>query len=379
MGDTNELFYIMDFSQNYYCLDSNNQLVIAKNRDVAGIFSLQEVKSKLECRKKASFYRIVTVDGNKMVTSDMLFKMSNDKNNDGEEEKEEAEYDISQIDWHEYLEQFCYLVSGSQKYFSDLHKQQSDVDMELSDLMHYIELFEVKPEEESKILEEIREARGRRRKIKDSTEALKLFQESIGNNTNLIKAQKALKQLESMGERKYKPRILPELFKGAVPKRQCFTQEPQEVNEETVLKDKTEDRRVVHMSDVRRETIYDSKKVDWIQFAKDQVEFYKNAEQHLNNLRIDINALDDEIEKILKQIEKSNFGAVQGYRISKRLQELRNSRGSKIAEYDAVSILIEPFDCIAMQEQFEYSLEEIKGLNDETMLEKTEERFDGAM
>ena len=127
------------------------------------------------------------------------------------------------------------------------------------------------------------------------------------------------------------------------------------------------------MSDVRRETVYDSKKVDWVQFAKDQVEFYKNAEQHLNNLRIDIKALDDEIEKILNQIEKSTFGAVQGYRIFKRLQDLRNSRSNKIAEYDAVSILIEPFDCVAMQEQFEYSLEEITGLSEENVVEKAEE------
>lgn len=178
MGDTNlkdELFYVMDFSQNYYCLDSNNQLVIAKSKDVARIFSLQEVRSKLEGKKKASFYRIVTVDGNKMVTSDMLFKMNTEKNYDEEVKREEAEYDISKIDWHEYLEQFCYLVSGSQKYFSDLQKQQSDVDMELSDLMHYVELFEVMPEEESKILEAIKDARSRRRKIMDSTEALKLF------------------------------------------------------------------------------------------------------------------------------------------------------------------------------------------------------------
>ena len=376
MGDINlkdELYYVMDFSQNYYCLDSKNQLVIAKNKDAARIFSLQEVRSKLESKKKASFYRIVTVDGNKMVTSDMLFKMSTEKNNDEEVKREEAEYDISKIDWHEYLEQFCYLVSGSQKYFSDLQKQQSDVDMELSDLMHYVELFEVMPEEESKILEAIKDARSRRRKIMDSTEALKLFQDSIGNNANLIKTQKALKLLESMDERKYKPRILPELFKGAVPKRHYFTQEQQEINSEVVVEEKKEDRRVVHMSDVRRETVYDSKKVDWVQFAKDQVEFYKNAEQHLNNLRIDIKALDDEIEKILNQIEKSTFGAVQGYRIFKRLQDLRNSRSNKIAEYDAVSILIEPFDCVAMQEQFEYSLEEITGLSEENVAEKAEE------
>ena len=81
---------------------------------------------------------------------------------------------------------------------------------------------------------------------------------------------------------------------------------------ETAKVDMVEDRRVVNMSEVRRDTVFDTKKMDWLQFAKEQAEFYKNAEQYIVNLQIDIRDIDDEIESTLEQIEEGSFSAVQG-------------------------------------------------------------------
>ena len=83
------------------------------------------------------------------------------------------------------------------------------------------------------------------------------------------------------------------------------------------------------MSEIRRETVFDTKKMDWLQFAKDQIEFYKNAEQHIVNLQIDINDIDMKIENTLKQIEEGSFSAVQGYLAFKKLRDLRNERKEK--------------------------------------------------
>ena len=116
------------------------------------------------------------------------------------------------------------------------------------------------------------------------------------------------------------------------------------------------------MSEIRRETVFDTKKMDWLQFAKDQIEFYKNAEQHIVNLQIDMNDIDMKIENTLKQIEEGSFSAVQGYLAFKKLRDLRNERKEKQQELEKVSILVDPFNCEAIQEHFEDSVEKIQTL-----------------
>lgn len=371
MADTGnitvDMYYIMDSSSNYYRLDADGQLVVAADKDQAGIFSIKEIRNKLGTGKKSGFYRIASVNGN------MIWNMSNmeefNKNNTEEYTEadvwiEEPEYDISKLDWCDYLKNFCYLISTATNYMGQLQKQISDVDLEICDLLHYIELCEIEENEDEKLILMIKNARQRRRDAKDALDAVKQFQESIGNQANLIKAKKVLQRLEVLDQRKYIPRKFPELFeKGVKGVPYSVPRLPkQEECTEKSLNGMQQDRRVVHMSEIRRETVFDTKKMDWLQFAKDQIEFYKNAEQHIVNLQIDINDIDMKIENTLKQIEEGSFSAVQGYLAFKKLRDLRNERKEKQQELEKVSILVDPFNCEAIQEHFEDSVEKIQTL-----------------
>ena len=329
---------------------------------------MRDVFNKVGGGKRASFYNVVSIDGSKIINCSMLPESEKIIDNNVEESRKEiidAEYDISKLDWCDYLRNFCYLISTAADYLTDLKKQESDADLEICDLLHYIELFEIKENEEMQLIQHLKDVRHRRRDVKDAMDAVKQFQETIGNSSNLLKAQKLLKHLESLKHRNYTPRKLPELFNNGVKENRNLLKCDREIESDIEVDkmDVVEDRRVVNMSEVRRDTIFDTKKMDWLQFAKEQVEFYKNAEQHIVNLQIDIRDIDEEIESTLEQIEEGSFSAVQGYMVFKRLRDLRIERKEKLQELEAVSILVEPFNCDAIKEHFEDSVEEIQSLN----------------
>ena len=62
-------------------------------------------------------------------------------------------------------------------------------------------------------------------------------------------------------------------------------------------------------------TPFDEKDNDWVSFARQQAEFYRNAGQYITNLQIDINEIDAEIENILLKAEETDCNAVQGYNV----------------------------------------------------------------
>ena len=57
-------------------------------------------------------------------------------------EKNVASYDLSEMDWAEYLTHFTYLVEGLKDYRDELSKKHSDIDQKICDILHYIELCE---------------------------------------------------------------------------------------------------------------------------------------------------------------------------------------------------------------------------------------------
>ena len=49
------------------------------------------------------------------------------------------EYDLSKIDWQEYLLHFTYVTEALAGYRDSLVKAESDVDLKICDILHYIE------------------------------------------------------------------------------------------------------------------------------------------------------------------------------------------------------------------------------------------------
>lgn len=116
------------------------------------------------------------------------------------------------------------------------------------------------------------------------------------------------------------------------------------------------------MLEERNITPFDGKENDWLSFARQQAEFYRNAGQYITNLQMDIREIDEEIEETLLEAEDTNCNVTQGYKVFKRLKELRLERKSKSMELDCLYALTDYIDCDALADTCEANLAEVEGL-----------------
>jgi hypothetical protein len=222
------------------------------------------------------------------------------------------------------------------------------------------------------------------------------FQRNLGTSANVAKAKEALKAIKGLETRKYVPRKFTELFEGNemkisssnirefgsrkiepkpvkeaehYAKEKCYTEEKGYGEEEHCAEEE-------HMEFIRRDTAFDDKENDWMAFAMQQAEFYKNANQYIVNIRLDIEEIDDAIDDLMEEIEISNCNVTQGYKLFKRLKELRLSRKKKEKELECLYILTEHVDVNAMADECESNvnaLEEYLYGKDENMASESED------
>lgn len=353
MSDQSNLCYIIDYQRNYYRLDQNNQLVVT-SKDQADTFEPEEANEKIRAGRKAQFYSTIPVD-----------------------ETLALSYDPGELDWVAYLRQFCGVVNALDKYQEELKESLSDVDMKICDILHYVELYETRGQDEE-LIKLLQECRKERREIKDAMFCADIFQKSLGTKDNLSKAREASKQISRLDTRKYTPRKLDELFRGAVILQNDEVGNVEEeipaenanwvCEEEDVImeKNKTEY--------VKRETVLDGQQNDWRAFARKQIEFYGNINQYITNQYIRLEELDTLIEKLLEETEDANYNVTQGYRVFKMLKEFRKERKAIRTELQYLEPMVSCFDCAAMEEAFRYSLdvmEEVLGEETELLQMRT--------
>lgn len=116
------------------------------------------------------------------------------------------------------------------------------------------------------------------------------------------------------------------------------------------------------MNLVRRDTAFDGKDNDWMAFAMQQAEFYRNANQYIVNIKVDIEETQQEIADLMDEIDSSNCNVTQGYKLFKRLKELRIQRKEKEKELQCLYILTERFDMSAMANECESNAYELERL-----------------
>lgn len=375
-----KLYYIMDYNSNCYRLNSNDQLVVAGNETEATVFTFTEANKRIGSGTKSRFYFMTpvnTVDDEDVVDDedDELMPEEGAYNltdafvstvkelTDGEYaeavEKSISEYDISKIDWQEYLTHFSYIASGIKEYRESLIKAQSDVDQKICDVIHYIELCDTNTQEATELVELLKVCTEKRRVIKDEIFKVDNFQRNIGTNANVAKAKVAIKAIKGLETRKYTPRKFTELFDGSKVK---VTGSKGKSTDICLQKSEREERNIQEDCDMdyqRSETVFDGKKNDWMAFAMQQAEFYKNAGQYIVNMRLDIESIDSRIEALMNEIETANCNVAQGYKMFKHLKELRLERKEKEKELECLYILTEHFDMSAMSEECDSNVEEL--------------------
>ena len=395
--ETDSLYYIMDYSGHYYRTDKADQLVAVAGEQDATVFTFAQANSRICVGKKAAFYCMVPIEEN---VEDMSREVSGsdeisdnfsalpveeqEENNDEyvspikeltyDEvmepiEKNVASYDLSEMDWAEYLTHFTYLVEGLKDYRDELSKKHSDVEQKICDILHYIELCETDDNEAVDLIELLRVCRENRRDIKDELQRIEYFQNSFGTNTNVTKAKQALKSIKGLGTRKYKPRKYEELFENCILIDRRLQRD--DIHGTVHISSDTKQRYSVEptfdekdgevtMVEERSYTPLDEKENDWVSFARQQAEFYRNAGQYIINIQIDIKELDTEIENILLEIEDANCNVAQGYKIFKRLKELRLEKKAKIKELNCLYALTDYIDCESLADTCEDNLAEIE-------------------
>lgn len=359
------MYYIIDGRGNYYRTNEEDQLIASKDKENADLFDLKEANERIGVGKKMYFYSILPADmGTSVQSEETQLVEKSPEVEKAEEVKSVAvsvktethtapvfEYDLDQLDWKEYLLHFSYAVSGLKKYQDKLNNELSEVDMCICDLLHYLELYDLEDEGYIKAASLIKEYRERRRVIKDKAHMAECFQNTIGTNNNLAKAKEGIGLISRMDNRKYKPRVLSEIFTDNLMKTKRKEQFPEQ--EEACMTQEEEIIEVMESME-RRETGFDNRDNNWGQFVAEQAAFFADAKQYACNLKITLNELDEEIEQVLYDVEDANCNVAQGYKVFKMLKDLRNERKRVAKELDCVQTIIGCFDCEAMSEAYQY-------------------------
>ena len=352
-------YYIMDKGFFYYRLNQKGQLVATANKDEADIFSYEEGCRRIGNGRKANFYALVSTD------EDVVEIVEQEKAQFAvidatfiEQERAsgivENAYDLSKLDWLEYIRQFLYISSSAKTYHDELNEQLSEVDQKICDILHYIELYELSETENLEVMEQLKQFREERREIKNCSIKVDTFTRLLGTSGNIAKSKEAIRAIEGLENRKYAPRKLAELFENGIEKSSKRDAKYPRKAEETELLEYTEenDMNPTNVEYTWEETVFDNKENNWQQYAKEQMDFFSNAYQYINNLKIELEDIDGKIQNILCEIEDANYNAVQGFKVFKELKELRNVRKEKINELRCIEVLTERFDCEAMAEAY---------------------------
>lgn len=374
---TDSLYYIMDYSGHYYRTNQADQLVAAAGEQDATVFTLAQANRHIGVGKKASFYCMVPIEEQtESITDEVVSPIKELTYDEVTEpvEKKVASYDLSEMDWAEYLTHFTYLVEGLKDYKEELTKKHSDIDQKICDVLHYIELCETDENEAADLVELLRVCRENRRDIKDELQRIEYFQNNFGTNANVTKAKQALKYIMGLETRKYKPRKYEELFENCILKDRRLQRDDiseaihgssdkkQRYSEESTFEEKDgEDT----MTEERSYTPFDGKENDWLSFARQQAEFYRNAGQYITNLQMDMKEIDAKIEDILLETEDANCNVAQGYKIFKRLKELRLEKKAKNRELNCLYALTDYIDCQSLADVCEDNLAEVERIASE--------------
>lgn len=123
------------------------------------------------------------------------------------------------------------------------------------------------------------------------------------------------------------------------------------------------------MERTKKATPFDDKNIDWLKFARKQAEFYKNARQYIMNNEIEMSEIDAAISDVMKEIEVSNCNVTQGYKLFKRLKDLRLERKEKETELNALYILTGSFDLTAMEAISRRNVSDIEMLFNDSVIE----------
>lgn len=212
MMDTEKRYHIVDTSGNYYKLNEKDNLVVARNSDEATLFSLREANSRIGSGRKAHFYNVLEAVDIAHVEENATVAEGSYPAPELDSFETPTMFDGLHNDWESMLTNLCYMSDHMSDYQSNLAQMLSDVDKEICDIMHYLELNDLEDIEMLKASKMLQDRRRHRREIKDEMDKTALMKSTFLDGAFGIKVQQSLEIMERMKNRQYTPRKLNELF-----------------------------------------------------------------------------------------------------------------------------------------------------------------------
>ena len=243
-------------------------------------------------------------------------------------------------------------MANIRDYKEQLCAAESKQDQTIVDLLHFIEFYDLDDAQEREVLYKVKTAREHRRDIKNELYRIGQFTSSIGTTNNVCLVNNAVRAIQRYEASKYSPRILTDLFQDVPDTHRqvsCFHDMAERYN--TPLCDDYFTEEGVDME--HRDTIYDAAKTDWKAFVKSQADFFRYAQQYIQNIEIDLAGIDAQIEDSLTECENAKYNVAQGYKVFKKLKDLRNERKELLTELQRVTAITDRFNCDIMREAYE--------------------------
>ena len=199
------LYVITDGNKNYIRRDPNGKYVSAKNRALADEFpekyKAEKVLKNNLTPKKRKLYRVVEEEAG--------FSILNELSRDHQTEQSiKNTSELSQID--ELRNNIAYIKSfldNTENRKSELSDLLSNIDKEISDIHHYIELSE--NEDFTSIYDMLKKRLRSRRQIKNEFSILKQLGECKIDTSML---ENILLEIDDLNNKTYVPRVLSNLF-----------------------------------------------------------------------------------------------------------------------------------------------------------------------
>lgn len=204
--NTGDKCYIVTTEGQYCKLNEHNDLVIARDHSEAVLFPRQEAETRISKGRKSRFYHIEAAP---------LFSVEVAESSAPKPEVCEntaTMFERGLYDWENMLSNLCYMSSHIAEYQTKLHEMQSDVDLKISDVMHYLEFENLDDESLLTSARTLQKLSRERREIKDELEKTNLIRGTFLDKAFGNKVQQALGKMERMKSRQYTPRKLTDLF-----------------------------------------------------------------------------------------------------------------------------------------------------------------------
>lgn len=357
-------YIIVDFKGNYYKIDSKDSLVVAKSREEASTLTFEEANKRIGGGKKANFYSAIPVE----YTPEIMINAGDI----------ESEHDTFVFNWVGWLEEFLGMEDKIAEHKEHMRENLSEVDSEVCDILHYMEIYELDDNKRLELAKQLEMLRMKRRTIKDQWDIAEFYLKNILNNENIDAAIAVLNQIKKLDTRRYKPRVLEELFSDGYTKEfkavtewddnktlnSSIIDEEDEIFINSSYEITEQKNGGCHMNIERIATVFDNSDIDLKSYISGQVSFYRDINQHVTNLKLDIKNIDNYIEQLLEEAESSNYNAVQGFKVFKELKGLRLEKTAKVRalhNYEEVCKLI---NCEKLADVLEKSCEMMQDISE---------------